>query len=157
MDFIYITIIQRYHNIVNIFSHVCHSPSLSSPSLRGHLCPRQSPTLTCHCEGIYARGNLGHGTCTVAFPFSCRGLLRYARNDGYAHCHCEGIYARGNLGHGACTVAFPFSCRGLLRFARNDGVTYSNLRFPSLRLSRKKPRIGSKHSSLSMPPSTEAR
>ena len=51
------------------------------------------------------RGNPLHGARTVAFPFSCLGLLRFARNDGGGvsfSCHCEGTFSfylslRGHL------------------------------------------------------------
>ena len=35
----------------------------------------------CHCEGICARGNLSREKVVVTVLVSCRGLLRYARND----------------------------------------------------------------------------
>ena len=67
-----------------------------SPSLRAHFLlsviarafmpvaiPCMKQVLHCHCEGIYARGNLLHGTSTATTPSSCLRLLRrYApRND----------------------------------------------------------------------------
>ena len=46
-------------------------------SLRGHLCPWQSPAmLRCHCEGACTRGNPIHGASKVATSFSWLRLLR---------------------------------------------------------------------------------
>ncbi len=62
-------------------------------SLRGHLCPRQSPAWSKHYT-VIARAFM-----PAAIPCMEQVL----------HCHCEGVHARGNPLHGTSTATTPSS------------------------------------------------
>ena len=117
--------IMQYHSyhLITSCSQICISPSLRGNFLLSVIA--RGLSFLCHCEGIYARGNLLHGT---SITLSLRGHLcpwQSPYMEQVLHCHCEGIYARGNLLHGASTATTPSSCLSFLRrYAPcNDGVT----------------------------------
>ena len=110
------------------------------PSLRGHLCPWQSPAWSKY--GNYTvlmseiasslRSSQWHCKRSLSlrahFLFSviARAFMPVAIPcmEQVLHCHCEGACARGNPRHGASTVTTPSSCLRLLRryAPRNDIV-----------------------------------
>ena len=95
-------------------------------SLRGHLCPWQSPAmLRCHCEGACTRGNPIHGASKVAIPFSWLRLPRSFHSLAMTTParHCEAIYCRSNPIHGTRKVATPFSWLRLPRSVHSLAMT----------------------------------